>query len=188
MHLNELLSQHICLFKQLTHCFEDLELAIKEVEHCLINGKKILVCGNGGSAADAQHFAAEFTGRFQLERKALNAIALTTDTSAITAIGNDYGFEKIFSRQIEGIGMKGDVLIGISTSGNSSNICKAFEVANQIGLKTISFTGETGGKLKPLSTINIAVPSTNTARIQEAHLFLEHVLCDAIEKSLHSDG
>lgn len=144
-------------------------------------GYKILICGNGGSAADSQHFAAEIVGRFEKERRALPAIALTTDTSALTAIGNDYGFDQIFSRQIEALGQKGDILIGISTSGNSRNVIKAVEKAKEQGLFTVGFLGKDGGKLKSLVDKAFVVKHNNTARIQEVHLTLEHALCKVIE-------
>ena len=148
------------------------------------NGKKVIIFGNGGSAADSQHVAAELIGRFQKERKSLSAIALTTDTSAITALGNDYGYEVIFSRQMEGLATPGDVAIGISTSGNSANVIKGIETAKGIGLKTISLTGCQGGKLAPVSDIKIIVPSKNTARIQESHNCILHSICELVEGTL----
>lgn len=150
----------------------------------LKNGNKVLICGNGGSAADSQHFAAEIVGRFEKERKGYAAIALTTDTSALTAIGNDYGFEKVFSRQVEALGEKGDILIGISTSGNSPNVIEAVKVAKKMGLFTVGFLGRDGGKLKDLVDYPFIVKHTNTARIQEVHLTLEHVLCKIIDEYL----
>ncbi|WP_211245386.1 D-sedoheptulose 7-phosphate isomerase [Sulfurihydrogenibium subterraneum] len=150
-------------------------------------GKKVLICGNGGSAADSQHFAAEIVGRFEKERKGYPAIALTTDTSALTAIGNDYGFDKIFSRQVEALGEKGDILIGISTSGNSKNVIQAVEVAKQIGMFTVGFLGKDGGKLKDLVDKAFIVKSDNTARIQEVHLTLEHSICKVIDMYLSGE-
>ena len=147
-------------------------------------GYKILICGNGGSAADSQHFAAEIVGRFEKERKAFPAIALTTDTSALTAIGNDYGFDKVFSRQVEAIGEKGDILVGISTSGNSENVIKAVEKAKEMGIFTVGFLGKDGGKLKDIVDKAFIVRHSNTARIQEVHLTLEHTLCKIIEMYL----
>ncbi|WP_297457017.1 D-sedoheptulose 7-phosphate isomerase [Persephonella sp.] len=144
-------------------------------------GYKVLICGNGGSAADAQHFAAEIVGRFEKERKGYPAIALTTDTSALTAIGNDYGFEYIFSRQVEALGQKGDILIGISTSGNSENVINAVEVAKKLGIFTVGFLGKDGGKLKDIVDTAFIVPHNRTARIQEVHLTLEHALCNVID-------
>lgn len=146
-------------------------------------GGKILICGNGGSAADSQHFAAELISRFKRERKSYPAIALTTDSSILTAIGNDYSFEKVFSRQVEGLGKKGDILVGISTSGNSKNIIEAFNTAKSIGIKTIGLLGS-GGILNTLSDIAITVPSNNTPRIQETHITIIHIICLLIEKEL----
>ncbi len=147
-------------------------------------GYKILICGNGGSAADSQHFAAEIVGRFEKERKGFPAIALTTDTSALTAIGNDYGFENIFSRQVEALGEKGDILVGISTSGNSENVIKAVEKAMEIGIFTVGFLGKDGGKLKDIVDKAFIVRHSSTARIQEVHLTLEHTLCKIIDMYL----
>ncbi len=147
-------------------------------------GYKILICGNGGSAADSQHFAAEIVGRFEKERRAFPAIALTTDTSALTAIGNDYGFDKVFSRQVEALGEKGDILVGISTSGNSENVIKAVEKAKEMGIFTVGFLGKDGGKLKNIVDKAFIVRHSSTARIQEVHLTLEHTLCKIIEMYL----
>jgi D-sedoheptulose 7-phosphate isomerase len=162
-----------------------VEEAVNEISLALRYGKKILICGNGGSAADSQHFAAELTGRYMMERKSLAAIALTTDTSALTAIGNDYGFEKVFSRQVEGLGEKGDVLIGISTSGNSKNVIEAVKMAKEKGLRTICFLGASGA-LKDICDLPINVPSTATPRIQECHELIMHTICDLVEKSMFS--
>ncbi len=145
-------------------------------------GNKVLFCGNGGSAADAQHLAAEFSGRFYIDRNALPAEALHCNTSYITAVGNDYGYDVIYSRMIKGIGNKGDVLIGLSTSGNSKNIINAFETAKEKEMITIAFTGESGGKLKKLSDFLINVPSDNTPRIQESHIMLGHIICQLVEE------
>ena len=147
----------------------------------LRRGGRILVAGNGGSAADAQHLAAELSGRYLKERKALAGIALTTDTSALTAIGNDYGFEVVFSRQVEALGRPGDLFIGISTSGNSPNIIKAVESAKELGLKTLGLLGRDGGKLKGLVDDALVVPSSVTARIQEVHQMIYHFWCEAID-------
>ena len=146
------------------------------------NGNKVLFCGNGGSASDAQHLAAEFSGRFYTDRDALPAEALHCNTSYITAVGNDYGYDVIYSRLIKGIGNKGDVLIGLSTSGKSKNIINAFETAKEKGMITIAFTGSTGGKLKPLADHLINVPSDNTPRIQESHITLGHIICQLVEE------
>ena len=149
-------------------------------------GHKILIMGNGGSAADAQHFAAEMVGRFLLERRALAAIALTTDTSILTAVGNDYGFDDIFKRQVEALAKPGDVLIGISTSGNSKNIKRAFAAGKILGVKTIGLLGRDGGEIASLADLDLTVPSLETPRIQEAHLVMIHILCDLVEKGLFS--
>ena len=148
----------------------------------LTQGNKILACGNGGSAADCQHFAAELVGRFQKERQAMAAVAMTTDTSILTALGNDYGFDVIFSRQVEALVRPGDLVVGISTSGNSANIMKALEKANERGAVTVGLTGRSGGKMKNLCDICICIPSDVTARIQEAHLLVEHLVCQRIEE------
>lgn len=150
----------------------------------LRNNNKILLAGNGGSAADSQHIAAELVGRFYKNRAALPAIALTTDTSALTAIGNDFGFETIFSRQVEALGNSGDVFIGISTSGNSANILSAAEKSNKSGIKVIGLTGSTGGKLKDLSDTIIRSPSDDIPRIQETHILIGHIICEIIEKEI----
>ena len=155
--------------------------------NCLMNDGKILVCGNGGSAADAQHFAAEMTGRFEKERMELAAIALTTDTSALTAIGNDYGFDHIFSKQVRALGRPGDILMGISTSGNSANIIEAIHAAHERDMQVIAFTGRDGGKIAGLLKDNdvlLNVPHPRTTRIQENHIVLIHALCDCIDSAL----
>lgn len=155
------------------------EMVVKTIQA----GNKVLLFGNGGSAGDAQHIAAEFTGRFVKERKGLPAIALTTDTSALTAIGNDYGYEKVFSRQVEALANKGDLLIGISTSGNSPNVLLAFDEGKKIGCNIISFSGRDGGKMKDHSDINLIVPSQVTARIQEMHILFGHIICTALDSN-----
>jgi D-sedoheptulose 7-phosphate isomerase len=146
------------------------------------NGRRVYFCGNGGSAADAQHLAAEFSGRFYTDRKALPAEALHCNTSYITAVGNDYSFDVIYSRIIEGIGEKGDVLVGLSTSGNSANIVKAFEAAKEKGMSTIAFTGITGGLLKASADHLINIPSSDTPRIQESHIMAGHIICQLVEE------
>ena len=164
-----------------------VEKAINILTTAFKSGNKILICGNGGSAADSQHFAAEFTGRYEMERTPLPAIALTTDTSALTAIGNDYSFDVIFSKQVEALGTTGDVLLGISTSGNSGNVIKAMEVAHAKGMKIIALTGKDGGKIDKLlkaDDVNICVPVNRTARIQEVHLLVLHTICDAVDNVL----
>jgi len=147
----------------------------------LKRGCRILICGNGGSAADAQHFAAELSGRYVKERRALAGIALSTDTSALTAIGNDYGFDRIFSRQVEALGRPGDLLVGISTSGNSPNVIRAVEAAQAQGMKTLGLLGRDGGKLKVLFDEALVVPSPVTARIQEVHQMIYHFWCEVID-------
>lgn len=165
----------------------NIEAGIKLMFNSLNAGGKILACGNGGSAADAQHFAAELVGRFERERRELGAIALTTDTSILTAVGNDYGYDEIFSKQVRALGKKGDVLLGISTSGNSKNVILAIEAAHKIGMSVVIFTGKGGGKmgemLKP-GDVHLCVPADRTARIQETHLLLLHCLCDGIDHLL----
>ena len=153
----------------------------------LANDGKFLICGNGGSAADAQHFAAEMTGRFEQERMELAAIALTTDTSALTAIGNDYGFDHIFSKQVRALGRTGDVLVGISTSGNSGNVIEAIKAAHQNGMHVIALTGRDGGKIAQMlqeGDVLLNVPYPRTARIQEVHILLIHAMCDCIDTML----
>jgi D-sedoheptulose 7-phosphate isomerase len=150
------------------------------------NGNKVLFCGNGGSAADAQHLAAELTGRFYTDRDALPAEALHANTSYLTAIGNDYGYDVVYSRLIKGIGNKGDVLVGLSTSGNSKNMVNAFETAKEKGMITIAFTGESGGKLKKLADHLINVPSDDVPRIQESHILLGHIICQLTEEQVFS--
>ena len=147
----------------------------------ILRGHKILIAGNGGSAADAQHIAAEFVGRYEKDRPSMPAIALTVDTSALTAISNDYGFESVFSRQIEGLGQKGDIFIGISTSGNSPNVIKAVQTARQNGIKSILFLGKNGGILRGQGDVELIVPSERTARIQEMHILIGHIICSFVE-------
>ena len=154
------------------------------VSTALTNGNKLLVMGNGGSAADSQHFVAEIVGRFKMERRALPAVALTTDTSILTAIGNDYGFESIFSRQVEALAAPGDVVIGLSTSGNSPNILKALNAAREQGCRTIGLLGKDGGSIKAACDLALVVPSTDTPRIQEGHITIIHIVCDLVEKAL----
>lgn len=159
----------------------NIEKTVLLVKNCLENGRKVLLCGNGGSAADCQHIAAELIGRFSFNRKALAAIALTTDTSALTAIGNDFSFEEIFSRQVEGLGQKGDVLFGFSTSGRSKNVLKAFEVAKQVGVHTVAFLGQDGRDIGSIADISINIPSSATPNIQEGHIATGHVICSCLE-------
>ncbi len=148
------------------------------------NGNKVLFCGNGGSAADAQHLSAEFSGRFYYDRPPLPSEALHVNTSYLTAVANDYSYDEIYSRIIRGSGKEGDVLIGLSTSGNSKNVIRAFEVANEIGMHTVAFTGESGGLMKNVVDFLINVPSSDTPRIQESHILIGHIICELVESSL----
>lgn len=163
---------------------DTIQKIIDEIVLTIKSGGKVLFAGNGGSAADAQHFAAELVGRFYLERKAMAALALSVDTSIITAIANDYSYNDIFSKQVEGLGKKGDVFFGISTSGNSKNIIEAVNKAKEIGMKTISLLGKDGGKLKEISDISIVVPSQITPRIQETHMMIGHIICEMVESTI----
>lgn len=174
---------------------QSLKLQLSQVEACgqvllasLKSGHKVLICGNGGSAADAQHFAAELTGRFETQRRALPAIALTTDTSAITAIGNDYGFDNIFSRQVEALGSEGDCLIAISTSGHSKNVIRAVTAAKAKGLKCIGLLGRDGGELKVMCDVSVVIGHPQTARIQECHLLIEHIWCSMLDQAFTSNS
>lgn len=179
--LREELAAHQALFTQLEALLPQISEVGQALRDCLARGGKILLMGNGGSAADSQHIAAEIVGRYKKERRGLPAIALTTDTSIITSVGNDYGYEFIFSRQIEALCSPLDAVIGITTSGNSINVVRAIEVAKEIGATTIGLTGGTGGKLAALCDYNLVMPSNVTARIQEAHIFIGHSVCDILE-------
>lgn len=167
---------------------EELIKTVQDGIHIIVkafrNGNKLLFCGNGGSAADAQHLAAEFSGRFYIDRKALPAEALHCNTSYLTAVANDYSYDRIYSRLVEGIGQEGDVLIGLSTSGNSKNIIQAFEAARDRQMITIAFTGKSGGELKNLAGLFLNVPSNDTPRIQEGHITLGHIICQEVEAQL----
>lgn len=163
---------------------EEILNAAHSIRDCLSAGGKLLLMGNGGSAADSQHIAAELIGRFKKERKAIPALALTVDSSSLTALGNDYGFESIFSRQVEALANPNDAIIGISTSGNSKNIIRALNLAREIGAKTIGLMGNTGGSMKDCVDIGIIVPSNDTARIQEVHITIGHIICEIIEQDL----
>jgi len=172
---------------------ETVEKSIEEIQNyiymgCILitdtlaHGNKVLLCGNGGSAADAQHIAAELTGRYKTERRGLPGIALTTDTSALTAIGNDFGYDKVFERQVEALANEGDLLIGISTSGNSANVLNALKKAKEMGCRTIGLSGNGGGEMNALCDNNIVVPSDDTPRIQEMHILIGHILCQAVDE------
>ena len=163
---------------------------IENITNTILNAfksdNKLLLCGNGGSAADAQHIAAELSGRFEIDRKPLNAEALHVNSSFVTAVANDYGYEEIYSRMVEAIGKNGDILLALSTSGNSKNIIRAIEKANSLGLITIGFSGNDGGAMQNLCKYNLIIPSNNTARIQEAHILVGHIICKLIEQKMFS--
>ena len=163
---------------------------IENITNTILNAfksdNKLLLCGNGGSAADAQHIAAELSGRFEIDRKPLNAEALHVNSSFVTAVANDYGYEEIYSRMVEAIGKNGDILLALSTSGNSKNIIRAIEKANSLGLITIGFSGNDGGAMQNLCKYNLIIPSDNTARIQEAHILVGHIICKLIEQKMFS--
>ena len=162
----------------------DILEAANRIKACLQKGGKLILMGNGGSAADSQHIAAELIGRFKKERKALPAIALTVDTSSLTALGNDYGFETVFERQLEALAQKNDAVMGISTSGNSENVLRALKKANALGAETIGLLGNNGGKIKEVANLSIVIPSNDTARIQEVHITIGHIICELIEEDL----
>lgn len=178
--------------KQAIYENEELLNKIEEVSRLCVElykgDKKTILAGNGGSAADAQHIAAEIVGRYGFDRPSLPSLALTTDTSALTAIGNDYGYDKVFSRQLEGMGQKGDIFIGISTSGNSQNLINAFEVAKKKNILSVALVGKDGGKMAEIADISLIVPSDSTPRIQESHILIGHIICDIIEKEIFGDG
>lgn len=161
----------------------DIEKASQMAIEALKNKKKIILFGNGGSAADAQHIAAELTGRYKTERKGLAGLALTTDTSALTAIGNDYGYDRVFDRQVESLANEGDLLIGISTSGNSKNVVNALKLGKKLGCKTLGFSGKNGGDMNNVCHLNLIVPSNNTPRIQEMHILFGHTICQCIDEA-----
>ena len=177
----ELLDHQNITQKVVASLTTDIEAACEMIITTLKKGNKVLLAGNGGSAADAQHIAAELSGRFVKERKALPGIALTTDTSAITSIANDYGYEYVFSRQLEALAQPGDLFIGISTSGNSEGVLNAFKSAKKLNCKTLGLSGRNGGKMNGLCDLNIIVPSEITARIQEMHILIGHILCKAVD-------
>jgi D-sedoheptulose 7-phosphate isomerase len=180
------LAETIALLHATTQLEADILRAVEAWKAALTQGRKVIFCGNGGSAADAQHLAAELMGRFLFDREPMAAVSLTVDTSALTAIGNDYGFAHVFSRQLRGIGCADDVLLGMSTSGNSENVFNAFKVARSMGITTIGLTGAGGGKMAELSDILIAVPHSQTNHIQEAHIAIGHMICAMVENDLCS--
>lgn len=178
------LDEQVSLLRRL----ESVDLAVAQagevLARSLMDGGKVMFCGNGGSAADSQHLAAELTGRFIKDRRPISAIALSTDTSVLTCVGNDYSFDEVFARQVQGLGRKGDVLIAISTSGNSRNVIRAAEEASAVGMSVIGLLGHNGGTLRELCDLAIIVPSQVTARIQESHILIGHTLCGLIEEAL----
>jgi D-sedoheptulose 7-phosphate isomerase len=184
----ESLTNHIATVKQVEALQSTILAVADQIIDSLENGGKVILMGNGGSAADAQHIAAEFVGRYKKERKAFPAIAITTDSSIVTAIGNDYGSEKVFSRQVEAHGKIGDVVIGISTSGNSANVIEAVKTAREIGCFTFALLGNDGGQLKSLVDIPIVVESRDTPRIQECHILIGHIICDLVERGITEDA
>lgn len=185
--IQQSLRAHAETIARLDALIPDIVRLSKLVQESLTRGGKILLMGNGGSAADSQHIAAELVGRFQKERRGLAAIALTTDTSILTSVGNDYGYDHVFSRQVEALCRPEDLLIGISTSGNSANVLRAIEAGRVIGATTVALTGEGGGKLGALCDLTLAVPSQVTARVQEAHILIGHILCELIDNANAAD-
>jgi D-sedoheptulose 7-phosphate isomerase len=171
-------------FEALAELEPPVQQACERIKLALRDGKKVLFCGNGGSAADSQHLAAELMGRYLVDRPPLAALALTVDTSALTAIGNDYSYDDIFARQLRGVGRAGDVLVGISTSGNSKNVVNALRVARDIGIATVGLTGRSGGAMRELCDVCIAVPATQTNHIQEMHIAVGHMICGEVERDL----
>ena len=166
---------------------ENIEEVVNRMIQCFENGNKVLFCGNGGSAADSQHLAAEFVARFNFDRPALNAIALTVDTSALTAIGNDYGYDYIFSRQVEALGVAGDILVGFSTSGRSKNVLAAFEAAKKQNITTIGMLGQDGRDIGNIADISLNMPSSETPKIQEGHIISGHIICALVEEKMFGD-
>ena len=177
----ELQAHKVTIEKTTDSMIPDILKATGLIVNTLQNGNKVLLCGNGGSAADAQHIAAELTGRYKSDRRGLPGIALTTDTSALTAISNDFGYDRVFDRQVEALANEGDLLIGISTSGNSENILSALSTAKEFGCQTLGLSGRNGGKMNELCAINLVVPSNDTPRIQEMHILIGHILCQAVD-------
>lgn len=181
------IDDHLRVVQELRQQETVLELLASRIVESLRAGGQVLWCGNGGSAADCQHLAAEFVGRFRRERRGLASIALTTDTSVLTAIGNDYGFDEVFCRQVQALCAPGDVVVGISTSGNSRNVCAALNEAKGIGAFTACFTGGDGGEMAGIADVALKVASKDTARIQEAHILAGHILCDWVELAIYSN-
>ncbi len=178
------LQEHSALFQHLPSLSPQIERAASLISGALAGGRKLMLCGNGGSAADSQHIAAEMAGRFVNDRRPLAAVALSTDTSTMTCIANDYTFDEVFSRQVTGLGVRGDCLLAISTSGNSRNVIRAAQVARAAGIHAIGLLGKGGGALREICDVSIVVPSQTTARIQEAHIFIGHTICALVEEAL----
>jgi D-sedoheptulose 7-phosphate isomerase len=183
----ETIQEHLQVIQSLRDLLPMIDQIANVMRRAILDGNKILWCGNGGSAADAQHMAAELVGRFGRERKALASIALSTNTSILTAIGNDYGYEHVFRRQVEALCSAGDVVVGISTSGNSRNVCLALEAARAAGARTVAFTGKGGGAMAKIAELALKIPSEKTPRIQEGHILCGHMLCDYVEASVCED-
>ena len=179
---NRAIEEHLEVIGALREQVPLLQRIAEQMTHAILSRHKVLWCGNGGSAADSQHLAAELMGRFKRERCGLASIALSTDTSLLTAVANDYGYEKVFQRQVEALCSKGDVVVGISTSGSSKNVCAALEAARQMGAFTVAFTGESGEEIAAIAHLSLRIPSKDTARIQEAHILCGHLICDWIEQ------
>ncbi|WP_017726149.1 D-sedoheptulose-7-phosphate isomerase [Halalkalibacterium ligniniphilum] len=185
MKINQMFDEHILIIEKIKETYrKEIVEIIKVCQEALIGNKTIYFMGNGGSAADSQHLAAEFVGRFKQERKGMSAIALTTDTSVITAIGNDYGFDNIFKRQIEALIKKNDIIFSLSTSGNSNNVLNAVVTGKELGAKVIGLLGKDGGTIKNYCDVSVIVPSEDTARIQEVHILIGHIICEIIEEEL----
>jgi D-sedoheptulose 7-phosphate isomerase len=176
-------SEHLKVAQNMSTLTNQVEVAAQLCIDSLNNGGKILIFGNGGSAADAQHIAAEMVGRYKAERKGLPAIALTTDTSALTSIGNDYGYDRVFDRQVEALANKGDMAIGISTGGSSGNVISALKLAKEMGCRTIGFSGRDGGEMNTLCDVNLVVPAQDTPRIQEMHIVIGHTICHLVDQA-----
>jgi D-sedoheptulose 7-phosphate isomerase len=178
------ISEHLKVITQLRDLEPQLQQAAEQIVTALKAGNKVFWCGNGGSAADSQHLAAELVGRFRRERRALPSIALSTNSSIVTALGNDYGYDMVFQRQVEALAGKGDILVGISTSGNSANVCAAIEQARKMGVYTVAMTGADGGRCAELAQMPLRMPSRETPRIQEAHILCGHLICDYVESAM----
>lgn len=188
MVLEKIISRSLEYSRELTFSLQKQSESIRRISLVIAkayeNQKKVLFFGNGGSAAEAQHLAAELTGKYYMERKSLPAIALSTNSSTVTALGNDFGFSNIFKKQIEGLGDQGDVAIGMSTSGESENVIQALKLARELGLSTVGFTGKGGGKMKEIADCCLQVPSDDTPRVQEGHILVGHIICEIVEKRL----